>query len=242
MRELRSDMQSPPTFALKCHAGIDSAEAMQRASSDQGTAHVTRASNVNWITCGRANPDDGRCGPRRIRPGMMPFARLTTDEDEDDAVWTMLLRNGRNRSVRRARSDGLLPLPLLPVMVRRTGQRFQPLEAGSCQNHVRDYTSLDVPEDAAEPAAILRQMRRPSHDHASAARTDRRVRGDAAGAGISAGGARQLRGDRIAGARWLAEIEGFSARIRRFRRDDDRIAGRKLEAPRHGSHPGPHNG
>ena len=71
-------------------------------------------------------------------------------------------------------------------------------------------------------------MTRPSN-----ARSCRRLRRDAADAQVRARGARELRRDRPADARWPAQAEGFPGRVRRLGRDNRRMI-RTHHHPRQG--------
>ncbi len=53
-----------------------------------------------------------------------------------------------------------MSLQFLSLMVRRACQRLQPLETGCCAGHVGSRTCDHVPEDPAQSASVLRQVRR----------------------------------------------------------------------------------
>src|SRR5438445_167992 len=78
------------------------------------------------------------------------------------------LWSSQTGSHRIAGGHGLLPLPVLSFVVRRTCERVQPLEAGGGADRSRGRTCRDVPEDRVKPAQVLREVRRPSDDQSSA--------------------------------------------------------------------------
>ncbi len=84
-----------------------------------------------------------------------------------------------------------------------------------------------VPEDDAQPAAILQKVWRSPDDQSSAAQAGRRVRGYAAHAQISARRPRQLRRDGFTNARRSSQVERFSQGVRRLGRDGARIANQR---------------
>src|ERR1700748_3550065 len=102
----------------------------------------------------------------------------------DEVVRKMFLWRRRDRGVGFAGGDGLLSLQLVPLLVGRSGQCLQPVEARKRAHQARHRTCRDVPEDQAQPPAILQQMRRPPSDLPSAARSRRRVCRYAAGTRI----------------------------------------------------------
>jgi hypothetical protein len=61
-----------------------------------------------------------------------------------DPYWKLLLRRRRNRSHGIAGGHGILPLPLVPIVVGRTRQCLQPLETGSRADHVRIATCHEL--------------------------------------------------------------------------------------------------
>jgi protein-S-isoprenylcysteine O-methyltransferase Ste14 len=117
-----------------------------------------------------------------------------------ETYWKLFLRRGRSPGHRCAGRDGLLPLPLLPLVVRRTGERFHPMEAGSGTDHYGSATCCDVREDADEPAQVLCGVRWSSHDQSSDARAGRCLRRNPPDTSLHARRARQLRRDGAANA------------------------------------------
>src|SRR5471032_975957 len=85
-----------------------------------------------------------------------------------ESSWKLLLRRGRAGGLRIAGGHGLLPLRLLSLVVRWTRQRLQPLEAGGRSGHLGRRARGDLSEDRAQPAPILRQVRRTPDDQSSA--------------------------------------------------------------------------
>src|SRR5436853_3747681 len=106
---------------------------------------------------------------------MVPLAALLMRGFPDETVRQMLLWCRRDRGFRQPGSDGLLSLRVVPLVIGRAGQRLQPVEAGGGSPQGGRGTRRDVPEDQAQPASILHQVRRPPDDQPSATRPDRRV-------------------------------------------------------------------
>src|ERR1700730_8543884 len=73
----------------------------------------------------------------------------------DEIIGKMFLWRRRDRGVGRAGGDGLLSLRLVPLLVGRSGQRLQPLEARARAHQGRRRACRDVPEDQTQPPAIL---------------------------------------------------------------------------------------
>ena len=134
-----------------------------------------------------------------------------------EAYWKLFLRCGRGPGHGCAGRNGLLPLPFLPFVVRRTGERVHPVEAGSGTDHGGGATCRDVREDSDEPAQVLRGVRRSSDDQSSDARAGRCLRRNPPDTPLHARRARQLRRDGAADAGWAAQTEGFSRRAWRLR-------------------------
>ncbi len=118
--------------------------------------------------------------------------------------WKLLLRCGRVEGHWVAGSDGLLPLPLLPLVVRGTSERVQPVEAGERAGHVGSGARRDVPEDGDEPAPVLREMRRASDDQSSDPGPGRCFRRDNPDPDLRPGRSRQLCRDGAADTGWAA--------------------------------------
>src|SRR5882757_1319550 len=96
-----------------------------------------------------------------------------------EAYRKLFLWRGRSAGHRFAGGHGLLPLQFVPIVVRWTRERFHAVEARGRAGHIGCATRRDVRKDADEPAQILREMRWPSDDHSSDARTRRCLRRDA---------------------------------------------------------------
>src|SRR4029077_1555739 len=92
-----------------------------------------------------------------------------------EAYGKLFLWRGRSAGDRCAGGYGLLPLQFVPVVVRRTCERFHAVEAGGGADHIRRAARRDVRKDADEPAQILHQMRRTLIDQSSDARARRRL-------------------------------------------------------------------
>src|SRR6516164_10081145 len=108
-------------------------------------------------------------------------------------------------------------------MVRRPGQRVQPVEAGERQSNGGRRKPRILQENRTKSSAILREMRRASHDQSSSAGNGGCVRGDAAYVEVRACGARELLGDGSADERRAAQAEGFPKRVRRLGRGGTRV-------------------
>src|SRR5688572_16278005 len=132
----------------------------------------------------------------------------------------LLLRCCPTGGDRRTRGNGLLSLPILPVLVRRTGERFQPLEARGGAGYRRRGAGGHLPEDAVQPAAILREMRRTPDGQPSDHRSRGRVCRDNSHPQLRSGCSLQLRRDGTADAGWFAKAAGFPGRGRGQRRDN----------------------
>ncbi len=143
---------------------------------------------------------------------------------ERNLFWRMLLRRRRNRGLRAAGGDGVLPLPVLPVVGRVAGQRLHALEAGKREGDKGRRSDRHLPQDRNAPSPILPKLRRTCDVATSGVGTDRRIRVDHPGFPVSGAASCQLRRDGAADARWASEIEGLSCRNGRFRRHHRRIA------------------
>src|SRR5271155_4927381 len=76
----------------------------------------------------------------------------------NDSLRQLLLWRGRIGGHRRAGGHGLLSLPFLSFLVRRPGERLQPLEAGGRANYLGSGECGDVPENRDERTPVLREM------------------------------------------------------------------------------------
>src|SRR5689334_21232974 len=130
----------------------------------------------------------------------------------EHSVRTLLLRRSSVRNERNARSDGLLPLPILPSLVGRAGECILALEAGVTQNYPRWVKYRHVQQDICQLPKVVQEMRwpfvhRPSHNGLS-----RHLRCHAAGAEIRTRAPRQLPGGRPAYQGRQAEDAGHAER------------------------------
>jgi hypothetical protein len=82
-------------------------------------------------------------------------------------VGELLLRSCSTRGHRRAGGNGLLSLPILPVLVWRTGERFQSLEARGAADHIRSEHVATFQKAKLKPASVLCAMRRAPDDQPS---------------------------------------------------------------------------
>src|SRR5262249_26819347 len=121
----------------------------------------------------------------------------------------MLLRSHSFGGFGSTRSDGILPLSVLPLVVWRTRECFYALETGGRAGHQRQEPASYISEDRNQPATILPQVRRTSYDHASDARTGRCILSDPTRFEVQSRCACQLRGDCIADARRASQAEGL---------------------------------
>ena len=106
----------------------------------------------------------------------------------------------------------------------------QPEAMGYC--HCRSCRSWSASprllQDREEPSPILPNLRRTRDDETSGFRTDRRILSGHPRFPVSAAASCQLRRDGASHARRASEIEGFSCRNGRFRRNHFRIKMRWL--------------
>ncbi|CAA9285635.1 MAG: hypothetical protein AVDCRST_MAG27-4453, partial [uncultured Craurococcus sp.] len=137
--------------------------------------------------------------------------------------WGLLLRRRRAAGERGAAGHGLLPLPVLPVLVGRAGECLQHLGAGGGRGGEGGGACRDLRQDGDEPPAVLPALRRPPDGAAPAARRNRRLRRHPAGAALRAAAARELRRDGAADAGRPAEAPRLPEGVRRLRGDDGRI-------------------
>jgi hypothetical protein len=75
----------------------------------------------------------------------------------------------------------------VPILVGQSGQRLYPLETRGRADHRGCQTSRHVPEERSQPAEILQEMRRPSHDQSSAAEFGGRICCDVADVEVQPG-------------------------------------------------------
>src|SRR5215471_14617094 len=107
----------------------------------------------------------------------------------------LLLRRRGSRSVGTAERDGLLPLPIVPILVGGAGERIHAVATSGGESGQGRATHRHLPQDLVEPSAVLPAMRRPSHDAPSSAGDDRRLCSDDSRSSLRAAVARELCGD-----------------------------------------------
>jgi hypothetical protein len=137
----------------------------------------------------------------------------------------MFLRRRRSRGIRGAGGDGVLPLPVLPVVVRGARQCLHALEAGKREGDKGSRSDRHLPQVREAPSPILPDLWRTRDVATSGLGADRHIRGDHPGFPVPAAASCQLRRNGAAHARWASENEGLSCRNGRFRRSYRRIEG-----------------
>ena len=135
----------------------------------------------------------------------------------------VFLRSRSFGSLRRAGSNGILPLPIMQILVGWPGQCIYPLEARRRAGHCGCGTCCHVPKDGSQSAAILQEMRWPSYDQSSSARVGGRICSDVTDFEVQAGCPRQLCRNSFAYAGQTPQAEGFSQRVWRIRQSRSRI-------------------
>ena len=118
----------------------------------------------------------------------------------------------------RTGSNGILPLPIMQVLVSCPGHYLHPLEARRRAGYCGRGTCCHVPKDEIQSTAILQEMRRPSHEQSSDDRIGGRICSDGTDLEVPRGSAHQLCRNGFANAGWTSEVEGFSQRVWRLRR------------------------
>jgi hypothetical protein len=119
---------------------------------------------------------------------------------EQNLFRRMLLRRRRSGGVRAAGGDGVLPLPVLQVVVRVPRQCLHTMEAGKREGDKGRRSDRHLPQDREAPSPILPNLRRTRDDEPSGRRTDRRVLSDHPRFSVSAAASCQLRRDGAAHA------------------------------------------
>jgi hypothetical protein len=110
----------------------------------------------------------------------------------------------------RAGSNGILPLPILQILVWWSGQCLHPVEARRRAGHCGCGTCCHVPKDRSQSAAILQEMRWPSYDQSSSARLGGRICSDIADVEVQRRRPRKLCRNSFAYAGRTPQAEGFS--------------------------------
>ncbi len=126
----------------------------------------------------------------------------------------------------RSRSNGILSLPIMQVLVSCPGQCFHPLEARRA-GYCGSGTCCHLPKDQIQSTAILQEMRWPSHEQSSYDRIGGCIRSDFTHFEVQRGCAHQLRRNSLANAGRTPQAEGFSQRVWRLRRGRAGVRGAK---------------
>ena len=126
---------------------------------------------------------------------------------------------------RAAQCHGLLSLPVLPVLVRGTGERVHPVVAGCGAGDEGRRVSRHLSQDGPEPSPVLPPLWWPFDEPASAIEHGRCVRSDNSRSGVRATGACQLCRDRPADTRRIAEAQRLPAEFGGSGGDGSRIDG-----------------
>src|SRR5262249_50431004 len=94
-------------------------------ASSQGMTCVNQRTFADAMSHGAVirSPQSKTCAPANV------LCCVSNGGLSDEIVREMFLWRRRDRGVRRAGGDGLLSLQLLPLLVGRSGQRLQPVEA-----------------------------------------------------------------------------------------------------------------
>src|SRR6185369_8827091 len=112
--------------------------------------------------------------------------------DEYRSHRPLLLRRGAVRSDRPARCHGLLPLRVLPYVVRGPGECLQPVEPGEPAHHARRPEHRRFREEPDEQPPVVHEVRRAPVHGPSTVEARGHLRGVAAAAQVRAGRARAL--------------------------------------------------
>ena len=110
------------------------------------------------------------------------FATNLGGDNGDNTYRRVLLRVGSCRGFRRTRSNGILPLQVMQILVGWSGQCFYSLEARCRTCYCGDRTRRHVPKDRSQSAPILPKMRWPPYGQSPSTRIGRRICSDTADA------------------------------------------------------------
>src|ERR1700731_4770772 len=113
-----------------------------------------------------------RLAPAPRAPRGPPIAMKEEIFREHKLFRRMLLRRRRNRGVRAAGGDGVLPLPVLQVVGRVARHCIHALEAGTREGDKGSGSNRDLPQDRAAPSPILPNLWRTRDVEASGLGTD----------------------------------------------------------------------
>src|SRR5205809_5334177 len=93
--------------------------------------------------------------PTQITCDAVQLTAYSHPEIYHDPRWKLLLRRGETRSQRRAARHGLLPLQLVPQLVRRTSERLQPVAARGRQGLAGRRAHRHLQQDRGQLPEIL---------------------------------------------------------------------------------------
>jgi hypothetical protein len=130
----------------------------------------------------------------------------------------VFLRGSSCGGFRRTGSNGILPLPIVQIVVGWSSQCFYPLEARGRAGHCGCGTCCYVPKDRSQSATILQKMRWTRYGQSSSTGIGGRICSDATDTEICTRGTRQLCRNGFADAGRAPQAKGFSQRVWRFRR------------------------
>jgi hypothetical protein len=130
----------------------------------------------------------------------------------------VFLRNRSCGGFGRTGSNGILPLPIMQVLVSCPGQCLHPLEARRRAGYCGCGPCCHVPKDQIQSTSILQEMRWPSHDQSSYDRVGGCICSDVTHLEVQRGCAHQLCRHSFAYAGRTPQAEGFSQRVWRLRR------------------------
>ena len=138
----------------------------------------------------------------------------------------VFLRNRSSGGFGRTGSNGILPLPIMQVLVSCPGQCFHPLEARRRAGYCGCGRCCHVPKDQIQSTSILQEMRWPPHDQSSYDRVGGCIRSDFTHLEVQRGCPHQLCRNSFAYAGRTPQAERFSQRVWRLRRSHARVGKR----------------
>src|SRR4029077_7670978 len=117
---------------------------------------------------GRSSMKGGRpvirnSGGRRYTPRFIrsPFLSYLRSRNHEHVVRGLFLWRSAVRGKRGSGRDGLLPLRILPSLVRRAGECIYAVEAGVTQDYPWRFEHRYVQQNADQLPQVVREMRRP---------------------------------------------------------------------------------
>jgi hypothetical protein len=135
----------------------------------------------------------------------------------DNTQRRVFLRSSPCGGLRRSGSNGILPLPIMPILVGRRGKCLHLVEARCRAGHCWCGTCRYVSKNRSQSTTILQEMRRSSHDQSSTARIGGRICCNATDTEVYCRCPRQLCRNSFADAGRTYQAKGFSQRVRRLR-------------------------